>query len=146
MEWSKNRGGLRSLQDAGLLCQGESPLAAVLAFGEIPAGKHACHTCDNPSCLNPKHLFLATNAENVRDMCAKGRGAFDELNGRRTHPESAPRGERVVTSKLTNDKVREIRRLYAAGNVSQYSLAQRFGVTSPAINCVVLRKTWQHVA
>ncbi len=43
------------------------------AYGPLPTGAYACHTCDTPGCVNPAHLFAASAAENTRDMCAKGR-------------------------------------------------------------------------
>tara|TARA_R100000808_G_C2130967_1_gene140195 strand:+ start:912 stop:1247 length:336 start_codon:yes stop_codon:yes gene_type:complete len=42
-------------------------------FGKIPDGKFACHRCDNPLCVNPHHIFLGTQKENIRDMWMKGR-------------------------------------------------------------------------
>lgn len=53
-----------------------------VSVGPIPDGMKVCHTCDNPPCCNPKHLFLGTQADNVRDRDAKGRTARGDNNGR----------------------------------------------------------------
>ena len=45
------------------------------AYGEIPNGKNVCHKCDNTSCCNPEHLYLATQKQNLADMTQKGRRA-----------------------------------------------------------------------
>lgn len=54
-------------------------------------------------------------------------------------------GERNGSAKLTEDKVREIRRLYAANAGDQYQLAEQFGVSQAAIGFIVRKKTWKHV-
>lgn len=102
--------------------------------GPTPDGVEVCHRCDNRICMNPDHLFLGTHHENVLDAQSKGRLVGASMPG-----ESNP------ISRLTEDHVREIRRRYAAGGVTQRSLADEFGVDVTTVNLVVLRKTWRHV-
>jgi predicted XRE-type DNA-binding protein len=83
-------------------------------------------------------LFLGTPAENNADRDAKGR----HRAGSQRNP---ARGERIGNAKLTAEKVREIRVLYAAGGVSQAALGSRFGVNQSKISDVVHKKTWAHV-
>lgn len=61
-------------------------LAWVLAKGRIPTGKFICHKCDNPSCINPEHLFVGDHTENQRDMVAKGRHTKQVAVCLRGHP------------------------------------------------------------
>lgn len=97
--------------------------------GPIPDGLHVCHHCDNPACINPEHLFLGTNDDNMADRDAKGRGIIF-------------RGEGHGSSKLTEADVRAIR---AAKGVSQRKLAEVYGVSGKQICMVRNGKQWAHV-
>jgi hypothetical protein len=104
----------------------------VLHRGLIPLGMLVCHTCDNPLCVNPKHLFLGTNSDNIQDCARKGR-----LN--------SPLGERHKNHKLTSENVREIRNLYATGEYTGFDLAAKFGVTFQHIFKIVHYQEWKHI-
>jgi hypothetical protein len=126
-----------------------------LACGDVPQGLEVCHTCDNPSCCNPKHLFLASHQENMQDRSRKGRGggargrkpglrkSYDDVPLREPNNKS---GERNAKAKLTDDQVRRIRSRYAEGDISQRKLAAEYGVHASLIGFIVRRAAWQHVA
>jgi len=116
-----------------------------LLVGPIPDGMFVCHHCDNPPCCNPKHLFLGTHKDNMRDAVAKGRMASGERHGTHTHPERTARGENSGTAKLNAAQVRVIRLSCAAGTASKAALARFYGVTETNIRLIVTRKTWKHV-
>lgn len=122
-------------------------VAWTIANGPIPLGLLACHHCDNPSCVNPAHLFLGTNLDNCQDKERKGRGnpARGDTNGSHTKPERRPRGEVHGKSKLSDAKVIQIRVAYAAGGVTLRQLSSQFGVHFSAIGRIIRREMWQHV-
>lgn len=106
-------------------------LSWTVHFGAIPAGMCVCHRCDEPLCVNPRHLFLGTVADNMADKVAKGR-----------HRNGVTLGLKNKKSKLSPEKAREIRHLHAAGG-TQRALAAQFGVTKTAIAQVLRGETWR---
>lgn len=101
--------------------------AAWLAFnGEDPGPHCVCHACDNPACVNPKHLWLGSRQQNTADRQAKQRQA---------------RGERNGPAKLTEADVRAIR---ADGRGCRV-LAREYGVHMSTIMSIRRGDTWKHV-
>jgi hypothetical protein len=94
--------------------------------GPIPPGKSVLHHCDVACCVNPDHLYLGTQADNIRDRNARKRSAV---------------GERVGSSKLTECDVREILK----SSEPQRVLAQRFQVSTSTIRGVRSGKWWRRV-
>lgn len=107
--------------------------------GDIPAGLHVLHRCDNPRCVNPAHLWLGTNADNVRDRCAKGR-----TRAGRATLERRAKGETHGRVKLREADVLAIREASANGTENK-ALAERYCVSRAAITLIVKRKNWRHL-
>jgi len=97
---------------------------------EIPGGMFVLHKCDNPLCVNPGHLFLGTQSDNLHDMWGKGRAR-----------PGTSRGEKHGMSKLTAQAVTEIRNSQLSG----VELAKQFGVTTTTICDVRKRRIWKHI-
>jgi len=115
-----------------------------LLVGPIPDGLFVCHHCDNPPCVNPAHLFLGTNTDNIRDAKAKGRLATGKRNGVHTHPESRTTDKTNIHARLTDGNVCWILAALAFG-IRQSTLASYFGVDCGAISRINRGKTWKHV-
>lgn len=108
----------------------------------------ALHKCDNPSCVNPSHLFSGTQSDNLKDMIGKGRGNHPKGDSHlfRRHPEKIARGIRASQAKLNDALVIEIRELKKSSNASNYFIARHYGVSAPTIRAVVNGISWSHVS
>lgn len=101
-----------------------------LYFGAIPKDLHVLHKCDNRACVNPDHLFLGTQKDNINDMVEKNRQAKGENHGE---------------SKLTEKQVLKIRELYSRDDISQRKLAKKFKITQTMIGYIVNKQSWKHL-
>lgn len=107
-------------------------LSYELHYGPIPDGLHVLHSCDNPPCVNPTHLFLGTHVDNMEDCARKGRAL-------------SPSGEAHRSAKLTEDRVLAIRAASTGRRGEQVELAHRYGVTRMTICQILKRQTWKHI-
>ena len=98
--------------------------------GEIPNGLLICHKCDNPSCINPDHLFVGTPKENSEDMVMKGRSNPPRLTG-----------EMIGTSKLKISQIIDIRK----DNRLQREIAKDYGIAQCHVSRIKLHQTWVSV-
>jgi hypothetical protein len=101
-----------------------------LHIGPIPKGLNICHRCDNPLCVNPRHLFCGTHKENTADMFAKGRGRPGNMTGTANHQ-----------AKITEDTVMAIR----ASQDRAWQEAERYGVSVSLIHAIRQRHRWPHI-
>lgn len=113
---------------------GSHQAAYLLHIGPIAGGLYVCHRCDNPSCVNPEHLFLGTPSENQADMAVKGRAVGIREGGER-HP----------NSKLTKEAVALIREKRKEGALLK-ELAAEFGVSESNISVICSSKGWRQAA
>lgn len=90
----------------------------------LPSEIFACHSCDNPACVCPTHLFPGTNQDNMDDMVSKGRSSL-----------------LVTNRKLTDDQVLEIRQSNEFGTV----LSKRYGVSEGTVSEIKNNKIWRNL-
>lgn len=101
-------------------------LSWIFSFGPIPPGLSVLHKCDNRKCVNPSHLFLGTQGDNIKDMVKKGRGCY---------------GERNAMAKLTETQVIEIH----SDKRRTFIIAREYGVSSSVVSNIRKEKTWKHL-
>ena len=90
-----------------------------------------CHSCDNPACVNPKHLFLGDQKKNIEDMYSKGR-------------DFKRNGEGHGASKFTNEHVFEMRKMDKEGK-SRQEISDKFDVSKSVLCNIINRKAWFHI-
>ena len=107
----------------------------LLHHGKLPAELDVLHTCDNPRCVRPEHLYLGTQLENMRDRKNRGR-----------RPDTS--GERNPRAKLTADNVRAIREEFGrtAYKRGRMAIATKYGISYTMVQLIVKRRSWSSVA
>jgi hypothetical protein len=140
----KRRGDIGSLGTYGIVWfngiqHGCHRVAYMLSHGSISSGKIICHTCDNPTCCNPAHLYAGTPTDNVRDATERGR---------LIHEHGVDRYNAI----LTEQNVKDIRAAYVKGHklrpssCDMYKLAAKYHVCPNMIFTIIHRQRWKHVA
>jgi hypothetical protein len=120
--------GYGKLWIGGGLMRGAHRISYELFEGPILNDMLVCHKCDVRNCVNPSHLFLGNNADNMADKVSKNR-------------QSRLKGTQSASAKLTEQDVLDIR----ASGISQHELARRYGVTQSSVWSIIHRKTWSHL-
>jgi hypothetical protein len=108
-----------------------SRVAYKIAHKNLPNTHFVCHTCDNPTCCNPAHLYLGTYTDNCNDKMIR-------------HRHNCGRGETQGSSKLKEYQVLEIRKRVENGE-TQRSLCKEYNIDDATINHVVKRRSWKHI-
>lgn len=101
--------------------------------GEIPDGFGILHHCDVPCCVNPSHLFVGTQKDNVADRLSKNR------------PKTGARGERHPRALLNDDLVVSIRRNFSGLHGEITDIAKKYSVSESTINSIISGRTWRHI-
>lgn len=134
-DWTASRIGGKEYGKfrVGERMEGAHRVAYALEHGEVPDGLLVCHHCDRPLCCNPRHLFLGTQADNLADRDAKGRG------------NTAPGTDSI--RKLTDEEVMAIRVMLAQRpeRGMGVKVARMFGVSPGTVSMIRNGKLWQHV-
>lgn len=125
------RSGYGALRIKGVVWEAHR-LAWLFAHGRIPAGKYVCHTCDNPKCVRPAHLFLTTPRGNYIDMVQKGRRVLG-------------RGEKMGNTVLSTSAVQEIWRLRESKGWGSRRIGRAIGASHDAVEGVLQKRSWKHV-
>jgi hypothetical protein len=132
-EWQGNKskqgyGRIRKPKTKNLLSAHR--VSFMLFNGEDPGDLLVCHSCDNPGCVNPFHLWLGTCGDNTKDMLNKGR-------------RPSQKGDNNPGAILTKEQVLEIREIGKTKTLKE--LSETYGVSASNISLILLRKTWINI-
>ena len=119
----------------------------LVTHGLIPEGMSVLHNCpagDDPRCVNPHHLWIGTQRENIADAQQKQRLSTGDKHYTRTHPERMARGVAFPNARLNDEQVLDIRYLYAKG-MRQKLLGTIYEVSFQTISRVVRGDLWTHL-
>ena len=107
----------------------------IIHIGNIPNGMYVCHTCDNKRCVNPKHLFLGTHADNMKDAYDKGRLIIPEGN-------SFKNGHHPVNARFTKERANELKKLIKIRKGTLEQLAEQENVSFHLIKDISAGRTY----
>ena len=110
-------------------------VAWIINYGDIPEGMNVCHKCDVTKCVNPDHLFLGTQKDNVRDMFNKGR---DNIS-------PAEKGEKHHNAKLNEAFIINVRSIYKYCDITQTDLAKIYKIKRRYLCKILSGKVWSHI-
>src|ERR1043165_3544976 len=112
--------------------------------GEIPDGICVLHSCDNPSCINPNHLFLGTPKDNVRDMHNKDRAAMKKGMIPKNFSNQIEKEKNGKFSKLNTNQEKEIKKFLSLG-INYRLIAKQYNVSKSCISDIKRNATWRNV-
>lgn len=155
LEWTgiKNKKGYGRCNVRGTVYLAHR-LSYFICFRYDPGSLCVLHHCDNPACVNPKHLFIGSKADNNEDMRSKGRAADQigtharisgDKHGRKTKPESFPRGENIHNAKIKDSQVLYIVNSFNTRTRTAKELASEFNCHYSTIYNIVTNKSYIHV-
>lgn len=134
-EWlgSKYRNGYGRFNIGNNKVVTASRVSYYLTYDDFDLNNKNIHKCDNPSCVNPNHLFMGTQKDNMKDMVLKGRGGVPGI-----------KGSQIGTSKLTEDEVYQIKKRLA-NKESKKLIAEDYNVSLTMVCYIADNKWWRHI-
>lgn len=122
-------------------------------FVELESSDIICHNCDNPACINPRHLFKGTHKDNVEDRVKKNRSAKGRINGRYIHgynskyePIEKPKAgfEKLFNRKLDKEQVLEVKNLINK-NVPLKQISEVLGISYNTIRDIKSKRVYSKI-